>query len=1271
MAVLQTKYVTVGINSVYGLTSYGFNNDSIYDYGNISNTSGGARDTNIDNVYSGYDISILQWNSIGSVVVYIKGATTAPSNSGWDNMVIDNGTTTYTYARADATYNNTLNGGTTASWAWTTATNPMGTTSGAIRTVTFETDSFAGTAPVISSVTHDNAAATSVTATVNLSSNGSGGTLQYAQTTTNVVPSTGWQTSASFSQPRNSTRYYWASQSTNVTGAYDGGDVLTVGYLSPDSSITTIANFNIPNADTSHTITIANGTAGTVYEVRSVGYTGTILASRDGNGTLTVPSVPPDNSSTNYYITCYRTLASGGNGSTRTNIQFYTVTAVASLVAPTISSVTENNNAGTTATVTVNLSSVGSGGTGLKYAQTTTNSVPATGWQTSASFTQSRGTTRYYWASRDEDTANSYSSGFSYALGYIAPDTVVTATNSTIGVTATSASTTISGCTVGETYAVRVNNGSTNLASGSATTTSLTLSFTSSLPAAGSTTTYEIFSLRPTAIGGDGAYDQTNDTFTVTRSADNIPDQFTFTDTTGVAQNTTQTSNTITIAGMTTGTSVAVSVSGGTYSKNGAAHTSAAGTATNGDTFAVRHTSGTDFDTSVSTTLTVGVISDTFTSTTAAFGGSTFYVDVVGEFEAPVDVFVSWTGAGSTSNSVTLATALAAGDRVGFRYGNAFGGLEIPVTVAGFASTHWTDTSSLTIPITQKTTYTYKYAKTGIPTQTTDGVTATASANGYSRSTTRYFIGRATPPDLTVSPSTTSIEIATTDTTHSITVVEDSPNTNSSTTEYRVIDEFNNVHESRTGPGAITVTDVPLNDGFPKSYSLQGRMPTANGGNNAWYSIPGSTYTVVASSPASSNDPTIDAYGLAIYDHNGDAITSFTAGHSILRDLVTITTTLSATGYRDVDTGLTGISTSNCVITTQGIGVTGAGTTLNVPATFITGGNGNIFVRLGKYSSASTVKVTVSQYVGDTIGATTTPYGVEIRNGAGNTVIDENSVTYAVREIITLNPAASNITLYQGEEAYYLYIELVQGRYPASGGLPIPALGCDKSYLLSPPSIYGTYPDGSYRNVVVWTPKVASVSSYKLAMLVPSSTTTPEYYGGTVSGYGLQINDASGNLKWSSDWRQAVINNVIQANQFTTGLNQNGDRDVTTGYDGVTAPASGGIGQDTPLDLRTTGESVSFSNLNEMDPANTYVLGNTLSGYVEFYAGEWYIDYEYQGYAGGGRHRPAIRITGFNSAVMSMWRFADGFSPPAGAANLSRVPTSYHAEGAFVLARIV
>lgn len=101
-------------------------------------------------------------------------------------------------------------------------------------------------------------------------------------------------------------------------------------------------------------------------------------------------------------------------------------------------------------------------------------------------------------------------------------------------------------------------------------------------------------------------------------STDTTPDSFTFTDTSNVARSATQTSNSITVAGMSSGASTAVSVSGGTYSKNSGTYTSSNGTASNGDTFSVRHTSSSSFSTGVSTTLTIGGVSDTFTSTTLA-----------------------------------------------------------------------------------------------------------------------------------------------------------------------------------------------------------------------------------------------------------------------------------------------------------------------------------------------------------------------------------------------------------------------------------------------------------------------------------------------------------------------------------------------------------------------------------------------------------------------------------------------------------------------------
>jgi len=106
-----------------------------------------------------------------------------------------------------------------------------------------------------------------------------------------------------------------------------------------------------------------------------------------------------------------------------------------------------------------------------------------------------------------------------------------------------------------------------------------------------------------------------SDTFTSTTADDLVPDAFTFTDQTGVVTSTTITSNTITVTGITAATSIAVS--GGEYAINGGGYTSAAGTVVNGDTVQVRHTSSSQGSTSVNTILTIGGVSDIFTSTTA------------------------------------------------------------------------------------------------------------------------------------------------------------------------------------------------------------------------------------------------------------------------------------------------------------------------------------------------------------------------------------------------------------------------------------------------------------------------------------------------------------------------------------------------------------------------------------------------------------------------------------------------------------------------------
>lgn len=108
--------------------------------------------------------------------------------------------------------------------------------------------------------------------------------------------------------------------------------------------------------------------------------------------------------------------------------------------------------------------------------------------------------------------------------------------------------------------------------------------------------------------------------------SDATPDSFLFTDQTGVAISSTITSAAVTIAGINA--AAAITVTGGTYDINGSGtFTSSAGTVNNGDTIRARHTSSGSYNTATDTVVTVGGVSDTFTSTTrtepAGGGGGT------------------------------------------------------------------------------------------------------------------------------------------------------------------------------------------------------------------------------------------------------------------------------------------------------------------------------------------------------------------------------------------------------------------------------------------------------------------------------------------------------------------------------------------------------------------------------------------------------------------------------------------------------------------------
>jgi Protein of unknown function (DUF1566) len=113
------------------------------------------------------------------------------------------------------------------------------------------------------------------------------------------------------------------------------------------------------------------------------------------------------------------------------------------------------------------------------------------------------------------------------------------------------------------------------------------------------------------------------------------PDAFSFVDQTSVALSTLTESAAITVAGINAAASI--SVTGGEYQINGGAWASS-GTVTNGQSVKVRHTSSVSNSTATNTVLTIGGVSDTFTTTTVASLPAGFIQQPVGG-----GVVLTWT----------------------------------------------------------------------------------------------------------------------------------------------------------------------------------------------------------------------------------------------------------------------------------------------------------------------------------------------------------------------------------------------------------------------------------------------------------------------------------------------------------------------------------------------------------------------------------------------------------------------------------------------------
>ena len=146
-------------------------------------------------------------------------------------------------------------------------------------------------------------------------------------------------------------------------------------------------------------------------------------------------------------------------------------------------------------------------------------------------------------------------------------------------------------------------------------------------------------------------------------SVDTTPNAFTFTDQTDVSVSSTIASAAITVAGINA--PATISVTGGTYDINSSgSFTSSSGTVNNGDTVRARHTSSGSNSTAVNTVVTIGGVSDTFTSTTVASGsGTTIFSD-------------DFSGYSTTSTGASTQSALLGGGWTEFDYAADNGRIE-------------------------------------------------------------------------------------------------------------------------------------------------------------------------------------------------------------------------------------------------------------------------------------------------------------------------------------------------------------------------------------------------------------------------------------------------------------------------------------------------------------------------------------------------------------------------------------------------------------------
>ena len=169
---------------------------------------------------------------------------------------------------------------------------------------------------------------------------------------------------------------------------------------------------------------------------------------------------------------------------------------------------------------------------------------------------------------------------------------------------------------LGVTGGCTLSASSVSFADGSLTASPANVTVSAGTAVGGATCTVTLTAVSPATTGSPSTHDIS------VFVPDTVPNAFGFTSQTGVIPEAVLTSNTITPAGFNTTTTI--SVANGTYSIGctGPGFTSSPGNLEPGQTVCVQHTASAGFGATTTTTLTIGGVAGTFSSTTVASLGS-------------------------------------------------------------------------------------------------------------------------------------------------------------------------------------------------------------------------------------------------------------------------------------------------------------------------------------------------------------------------------------------------------------------------------------------------------------------------------------------------------------------------------------------------------------------------------------------------------------------------------------------------------------------------